>query len=72
MGEATGREGYLEKSKKYFLEADDIYQDVFGVEYPFYQEQIFSKYAKVVQFYYMLFFVNEYETAILLNKVNKG
>ena len=72
MGEATGREGYLEKSKKYFLEADDIYQDVFGVEYPFYQEQIFSKYAKVVHFCYMLFFVNEYETAILLNEVNEG
>ena len=70
MGEAAGRKGYLEKSKMYFLEADDIYQDVFGVEYPYYQEQIYSKYAKVVHFYYMLFFVNEYETEILSNKVN--
>ena len=70
MGESTGREGNLEKSKKYFLEADDIYQEVYGVEYPFYQEQIYSKYAQLVHFYYMLFFVNEYETAILFNKEN--
>ena len=47
LAEAVGMEGNLEKSKKLFMEADEIFKVVLGVEYPFYQQQIFRRYAEI-------------------------
>ena len=47
LGEASGKEGQLEKSKNYFREADGTYKVVLGVEYPFYRQQIYKKYVKI-------------------------
>ena len=47
LGEAAGREGKLEKSKKLFLEADGIFKEVLGVEYPFYRQQVYKKYVDI-------------------------
>ena len=49
MGQAVGRNGNLEKSKKLFLEADGIFKEVFGVEYPFYRQQIYRKYVEIAK-----------------------
>ena len=49
MGEAAGKDGKLEKSKKLFLEADDIFKEVLGVEYPFYSQQIYRKYVDIAR-----------------------
>jgi len=46
---AVGMAGNLEKSKKLFLEADEIFKSVHGVEYPFYQQQLFRKYAEIAK-----------------------
>ena len=64
LGEIAGRKGRLEESKKYFIEADDIYRKVFGSEYPWYRQQIFNKYARLVHYYYMLFFM-KYDSEIV-------
>ena len=57
LGEAAGWQGLLEKAKEYFLEADEIYREGFSIEYPYYRQQIFNKYAKLVHFFYMYFFL---------------
>ena len=49
LGEAAGNDGKLEKSKTLFLEADGIFKEVLGVEYPFYRQQIYKIYVDIAK-----------------------